>query len=406
MPRFFIESRLSPHISETPEGFLICEAVPIARAGELRYQPHETPITPGDGDTIIRRTADVIQAAETIASFEGKPVTLHHPDDFVTPETWKELAVGVVQNVRPGKGVDSDKLLADLLITDAKAIEAVKSGRLREVSCGYEAEYIEDAPGEGRQANIRGNHVALVQSGRCGSECAIFDHAPKENRRMSAKQRLMRLFGKALDAELPDDAAIVDADMGGEEEIAAMEVDAEPVEVLGEAVEVTNADPADISERLARIEEMLQRLLDAMQLGAMDSDEEVIVDSDEEVIIDADEDLILDACSEETTDADTIARAEILAPGIAKTGNVKRRALRAAYSTKDGRDIINTLTRGSGVTGDVDTLFIAASELMRGKNRAASFARASTRDADSLLHRAPMTPEMLNKKYAEFYAQK
>lgn len=213
---------------------------------------------------------------------------------------------------------------------------------------------------------------------------------------MSAKQRLMRLFGKALDAELPDDA-IVDADMGGEEEIAAMEVDAEPVEMLGEAVEVTNADPAEISERLARIEEMLQRLLDAMQLGAMDSDEEHIADADEE--------LMLDACSEETTDADTIARAEILAPGISKTGNVKRRALRAAYSTKDGRDIINTLTRGSGVTGDVDTLFIAASELMRGKNRAASFARASTRDADSLLHRAPMTPEMLNKKYAEYYAQ-
>jgi hypothetical protein len=124
--RFYSTAKLSERISETPEGFLICEGVPITRTGDLLYNPSETPITAGKGATVVSRTIADITDPETIASFEGKPVTINHPDDFVTPENWRELAVGTVQNVRPGEGEDADKLLADRLITDAEAISAVK----------------------------------------------------------------------------------------------------------------------------------------------------------------------------------------------------------------------------------------------------------------------------------------
>ena len=105
MANIYSVEQLSEHISETPEGFLLCESVPITRAGELTYAPNKTPIPEGDGDTIITRRPEDVTRPETIASFEGKPVTLTHPkdestDNFVTPKNWKAFTVGVVQNVR------------------------------------------------------------------------------------------------------------------------------------------------------------------------------------------------------------------------------------------------------------------------------------------------------------------
>ena len=108
MAKYYSVAKLSERISETPEGFLVCEAVPITRAGDLMYSPFETPVTPGKGNTVISRTVEDIHDPATIASFEGKPVTINHPDDFVTPDNWRELTVGIVQNVRPGEGEDAD----------------------------------------------------------------------------------------------------------------------------------------------------------------------------------------------------------------------------------------------------------------------------------------------------------
>lgn len=174
--RFYTVEQLSPKISETPEGFLLCESVPVARTGEMTYKAGEVPVKDKGGVVTIKRTEDVVFDDVTIRSFEGKPVTLDHPDDFVTPENWTELAHGTVQNVRRGTGEQDDLLLADLLITTAKAIELVKSG-LREVSCGYDADYAELEEGLGEQKNIIGNHIALVDKGRAGSRCAIGDKA-------------------------------------------------------------------------------------------------------------------------------------------------------------------------------------------------------------------------------------
>ena len=96
----------------------------------------------------------------------------------MSPANWASLAKGVVQNVRRGTNIEDDLLVADLLITDAKAIQQVRDG-LREVSCGYDAVYEQMEPGRGRQLNIIGNHVALVEKGRCGTRCAIGDSMTK-----------------------------------------------------------------------------------------------------------------------------------------------------------------------------------------------------------------------------------
>lgn len=382
MARFFIASQLSERIAETPEGYLLCEAVPIARTGELAYAPAETPIPAGEGQTIITRGAADLFAAETLASFEGKPVTLEHPPDFVAPDTWKLYAVGIVQNVRQGEGADSDKLLADLLLTDARAIDAVRTHKLRELSCGYDAEYFADAPGKGRQTNIRGNHVALVAQGRCGSACAIQDAAPGAFSVM--KKKLLGIFGKALDEALPD------AETLGNEEAEAMEEKPAATDAPEETGEEKRA-AEDFGARLAHIEEMLTRLLDAMTLDKQ-----------------ADE-AAGDACEEKPTadavDAETAARAEILAPGIAKTGDVRGEALKAAYKTADGKAAIDALLAGRAFDAADETLFIGAAELLKAKRMEAQHAARPTIDNLPGLQAGAMTPEKINALHAQRYGR-
>jgi hypothetical protein len=177
--RFYEKQKLGPTQSLTNDGFLICKDVAIARTGEQLYDVRELPkgfIGDKEGHVLVDRFEEDVFRTETIASFHGKPVTDGHPSNGVSPSNWKTLAVGVVLNPHRGTGDMSDLLLADLLITDSAMIKDVRDG-LREVSCGYDTDYLQTAPGKGRQINIVGNHVALVESGRCGSRCSIRDHA-------------------------------------------------------------------------------------------------------------------------------------------------------------------------------------------------------------------------------------
>lgn len=407
--RFYSVANLSERLSETPEGFLICEGVPITRTGELLYAPGETPIDAGkNGHTVISRTVEDIHDPQTIASFEGKPVTINHPDDFVTPENWRELAVGVVQNVRPGEGDDADKLLADLLITDFEAISAVKSKRLREVSCGYEAEYVEVAPGRGRQENIIGNHVALVASGRCGSECAIFDHAPK-GKTMTMKEKIMGLFGKALDEAMPEEVPAKDQDVGAMlaalmKRLDAIEAALKPTPDSADEPTPEEAPAGDegvkpaegamegdhepeemktLEERLVTIEKALMKLLG----------EEASEEPEEEA-------------GEIAVDSETVARAEILAPGIAKSNDMKSKSLDAAYGTDEGKAVIDTLLAGKAYdTADKDMLFVAASEILKGSRRTQLNSSRVSLDSLPGMKAGGMTPEKINEMNAARYGK-
>jgi hypothetical protein len=194
--RFYTSEKLGVTQSVTPDGFLLCENVPIARTGTLLYSDMDGIPIDGDQDGIIRvyRDQDEVFAPIAIASFAGKPVTNEHPPEKVSPGNWKEYSVGVVLNPRRGDGTmfDNDFLFCDLLIQDADAITDVRAGK-REVSAGYDAEYEQIRPGEGRQHLIIGNHVALVERGRCGPRCAIGDSEMAVRRNMPAwADRIMR----------------------------------------------------------------------------------------------------------------------------------------------------------------------------------------------------------------------
>lgn len=259
-------TKLSPHMDRTPEGYLICRDVPIARTGQQEYLARELQLD-GDPDRVVivnRYPEDVFDAA-ALASFEGKDVTSGHPPENVSPENFSSYTKGHVQNVRRS----GEYIVADLIIKDANLVSDVWNGVTREVSCGYLCDYVQDGSGY-KQQHIRGNHVAVVPRGRAGHEVAIKDQAANEaekgRKRMKkeTKEALYRFFGLAAREAGPDELEKLTSDF-------SRVVDAEP-DKKPEAPPAEESQPAadvmverapkgdDLGSKLDRVIEMLSSL--------------------------------------------------------------------------------------------------------------------------------------------------
>lgn len=267
MPIAYYGSQISPHIVNTPEGFLICKDVPIARTGPQDYFARELMLD-GDPDrlvTVQRHPKDVFEEA-TLASFEGKPICDGHPPENVGPENYAAYTKGHVQNVRR----DGEYIVADLYINDANLANEVRNNVKREVSCGYLCNYVPDGAGY-RQERIRGNHVAVVPKGRAGAAVAIHDTAPEaekgRNKHVSDFWKsVLTAFGMAAKDASPEELNTM-------VETTAAALDAEPVKTPdaepakeepaeekptedAEVIEAPKGD--DIGSKLDRILEMLE----------------------------------------------------------------------------------------------------------------------------------------------------
>jgi hypothetical protein len=319
--------------------------------------------------------------------------------------------------------------MADLFITDAEAIKDIRSGK-REVSCGYDASYEATSPGYGIQKAIIGNHVAIVDSGRCGPMCKIGDSAMSviaAKPSVSWKDRIRRAFmtrdaaefEKAV-SEAPADKPVetppaaatetppaaadnsdpggvhhhITVNVGGQPAAGAAAVDADPAAAaaaaaapVDPAAAAASADPLEIiaqaiSTLAARVE-----ALEAQLAPKQEGDGDI-----EGQTMDA-KGVTLNQLREEYQD--TLARVEILTPGMRvptfdaaatqkdiKTAicGFRRRSLDAALGFEGGRellaDIYDSRTPIKAMTCDaVKVLFLAASSKARDRNNSFSAAR-------------------------------
>ena len=171
----FYGTRLSENMAETPEGYLICYDVNIARIGTQEYLGSELGVD--DEVVIVNRPPEEVFKPATVASFEGKPFTNNHPYELLDVSNTPIYEKGHVQNVR----ISDDKtyLIADIMVKDAQTISDIKGGK-RELSAGYNCDCLQDEDGHWYQCNIIGNHVALVDKGRAGNKVRINDNEWKE----------------------------------------------------------------------------------------------------------------------------------------------------------------------------------------------------------------------------------
>lgn len=451
---FFITSNISENILTTPEGYLVCPGIPIARTGEMIYGPKELMgdngkplIEPGtDGLIRINRDAKEVFRPETMASFEGKSITIGHPKGtMVGPENWNLLSNGILQNIRRGTGEFENDLLADLLITSKFAITEVKKG-LREVSCGYTADYFETGIGQGEQRNIIGNHLALVSEGRAGSSYAIVDHKGENMGHKEILEKLSKKKDGFTREELKQlQVAVNDAAMAAEAESGSSSAYDKLCGMLGDMKksldammkgskdastppDVSSGKPAEIEATDAEsaapsMEERMKKCEDA--LTGMTTEGQKATDEDK-IEMEEEEESVGDEASEEEEDepkakktGDEVfeedeelhSRAEILAPGIKKDQkNLKVKSLRLAYETEDGKEVIERFTAGKKPEFKnakfVDAVFIGVSEILK-VSRTSELAQTKkfkvvTAD-EGKGSRGRMTPEKLNKINAEYW---
>ncbi len=445
--RFLVAERLGPKRSLTPEGYLLCQDVPIARTGTMEYAPGELDVPAGpDGIIRIERGESDVFRPETLASFEGKPVTDDH-QGWITPENWSKFSCGVVQNVRKV----GDLMVADMLITTQAAIDKVQGGK-DEVSCGYDAQYEVLGPGRARQFEIVGNHVALVDNGRCGPRCSIGDNAMKTTDKATGDKRtaIQRAFDKlrtamktkdegaqeALVKEAEDEiVGAAEGTTGGDTHVHVhMPSTDEPEPAALENVE--DDDPAE--KRLKGIEDSIAKIGDAVaglaetvgkittpDPGANGSTGDEDPDPDDkdktkdepdpddkdktkdEPDPDKKDEGTKDSIALRTVFKDTMSRAEILVPGIKlptfdakftakKTADAlcafRRETLKQAYATEDGKKAIDPFVSGKfdagKLTCDAATmLFNGAAELVRRNNNGKAPRRLS-QDSGVVNHKA------------------
>ena len=170
----------------TAEGFLKGRAI-VTSIGVFNYRRAD-----GSIQRELRLPEEVFSTG-TLDSLKMKPVTLNHPNEFVTSENAGELSVGSLGD-NPSSGTqiidwggqvkdwqkvtDGINCAIDMVITRGDAIDAVVNGKqglsmgyfcdLEETSgvwCGIEYDCI--------QRNIRYNHCAIVDAGRAGDNAKI-----------------------------------------------------------------------------------------------------------------------------------------------------------------------------------------------------------------------------------------
>ncbi|MCX5516226.1 hypothetical protein C3941_19750 [Kaistia algarum] len=401
----------------TPEGFLFCDGVRIARVGPMLYRHDEVPdIEPsGPGMVTITRDPDVLFSSETLASFNGKPVTNNHPPEFVLPANWRAYSIGTVLDPRRGDGIEADYLIADLLITDKDGIDDVLAGK-REVSCGYDGPREQVKPGLGRQTKIVGNHVALVERGRAGPACAIQDQSQEEEPKMAAKKRSpwdrIRTAFKAQDeAALEEELQAAQAEEAGDEpQRIVIEVkQPDPVEAKAEDEGETGKGefPESLDARLTKIEQSIATLAETVGKLAKPpvADEDPAVTEKDK---DKDKpDATMDSATLRDAFADVRAKAEILSPGISlptfdakakptstqdAMAGLRLATLKAAYADPKRKPHVEAAFGGKAI--NFDTLTADAAEVIF--NAASAIAAAANKSgrpsvADRTFPQGPMT---------------
>lgn len=400
-------SLITGRLEDTPEGFLICRDVPLARTGDQVYSDYEVRGIPAkNGQVIAQRDEDQVFHPDAIASFRGKPLTDDHPDDDVTTTNFKQHLIGTVMSPRRGEGAFAHCVVGDLIVYDPKAIAKIKAGK-RELSCGYDADYESIEPGRARQINIRGNHVSLVDEGRCGEACAIRDKAkymPATTTKRPWFDNLRKAFSAKDDAEREEHLTAAEAAMpddggpDGDGHHIVLNINGEMNPKPKEAEGGKEGEPdegKDMDE--SKIGEMISAAVDAAMAKAAEANAAATAKAVEEATapLQAKIDDLTDAMGDMTDPddmgtQDAVARAEILAPGLTRPttdakpgskphrdamGGFQRGALKKALTTDEGRAVVGAVLGhvsphriAAMPTNEVAVAFRAASQIMLDHN--------------------------------------
>lgn len=364
--KYFFKTRLGNTRYQLADGSVLFKDVPIARTGEQEYDTTELPeLVPNDrGKVIVRRTPEEVFSERAMASFEGMAVTVGHPRDFggqiifVTPDNWRQLAHGHIQNVRRGTGDKSDLLLADVIVKTPEALQAIDDGD-DEVSCGYDADYEQISPGLTNQSAITANHLALVPNGRAGFRCAVGDSMPSTTKNWFTRLLKARKTGDAAEMasliDNPPDNMTGDDDVTSSMTPAGVVINLAPQNPMPSPTLPGTGDAEEEIPAWAKpLFEAIAKLTPAATSTTGDEDEEEKKEDEGKVT------------------GDAAYRADLIQPGIQLPEKAKLTAFKRQVLASADQSLVRSIVGDADITqlkkATVDMAFNAVSELAKNRN--------------------------------------
>ncbi|ENK5081100.1 TPA: DUF2213 domain-containing protein [Klebsiella pneumoniae] len=397
--KYFFKTRLGNTRFQLADGSVLFKDVPIARTGEQEYDATERPeLVPNDrGKVIVRRTPEEVFSERAMASFEGMAVTIGHPRDFdgqiifVTPDNWRQLAHGHIQNVRRGTDDKTDLLLADVIVKTPEALQAIDDGD-DEVSCGYDADYEQISPGLAKQSAITANHLALVPNGRAGFRCAIGDSMPS-----TTKNWFTRLLKARKTGDAAEMASLIDNppdDVTGDNEVSTamtpggVVINLAPQNPLPGPALPGTGDAEDIPEWGKALIEAVAKLTPAATApGTGDAEDEEEKKEEEGKVT-----------------GDAAYRADLIQPGIQLPEKAKPTAFKRQVLASADQSLVRSIVGDADISklkkATVDMAFTAVSELAKNRN---------TKTVDSLQTQTATTVKTIagmNQAAQEFWSKR
>jgi len=132
------------------------------------------------------------------SSFGGKPFLIEHRPLNANDHPYRKVIGAILKPVK----FNDPYLQAPLVVWPTEAIDLIKSGEQREISCGYR--YTPDMrpgkyqgqPYDGVMRDIIGNHVTLVEEGRAGPDvnALVMDEAIDARQWKLIEQALLGLY--------------------------------------------------------------------------------------------------------------------------------------------------------------------------------------------------------------------
>lgn len=204
------------------------------------------------------RSPEEVFKAEVVKAFKYVTITNDHPSDQLDSTNTKDHAVGFVSS--EVEVVENSYLKCEITIYDQNTITDIEAGKV-ELSAGYlySLLLVDHSDYDYIQTEIKPNHIAIVQAGRCGSACSLaLDNQSYKGENMKKIFKMM----------LPDGSEVV---------VAEIEVSEESSEAVENAIKLVLEKSKDLVKTGAKDEEKegLKDQIESKDLEIKSKDDEI-----------------------------------------------------------------------------------------------------------------------------------
>lgn len=255
----------SPRWEMTDDGFMRCKAR-VLMESIMPYGRNELEGLPeGFTNSTVNMYVpfDEISNSEALRSLEGMPIVAGD-HTWLTPDNIADYQMGQVAGA---PFVENGAIFCNLLVTNTDAIEAIKNGKIGEISGAYRAEtdftngLWNEKTYDAIQKGLRWNHIAVIPKGhgRGGSDVRILNKK-QEDIKMTVRIKL-RNTGKYVNVDEEVAPAIEEDGDAGEAKAAGMTDKISQLEGKNADLEALQAEIEELKGELSVYKEKLDELL-------------------------------------------------------------------------------------------------------------------------------------------------